>query len=261
MNINLDGVQETMLIPLAIKANETLRNNSRITDLKAVEIIKKLNLDTSKYDKFMSHEGVVSRTILFDNYTRKYIAKYPEASCISIGCGFDARFSRVDNKKIAWYDLDFPDVINARKNFFDSNERVHLIDKSALDPLWVKEVKNRDQAIIIIEGVLMYFTENQVKALLSIIKNNFKHAIILAELMHPLAAKGSKHHDTVKNTSAQFQWGIKSGKEVEKFCSGLHLIEEKSFNCEMKKHSVRGLLFATIPIIRNFNDRIAIFSL
>lgn len=62
--ISLNGVQETLLIPLAIKASETKRSNARIHDLKAVEIIEKLNLDTSKYDKFMSHEGVVARTIL-----------------------------------------------------------------------------------------------------------------------------------------------------------------------------------------------------
>lgn len=42
---------------------------------------------------------------------------------------------------------------------------------------------------------------------------------------------------------------MKSGKEVEKLCDGLKLVYEKSFNCEMKKHSFRGKLFASIPII------------
>lgn len=41
MNIQLGKVQETMLIPLAIKANETLRKNPRIKDEKAVEIVQK----------------------------------------------------------------------------------------------------------------------------------------------------------------------------------------------------------------------------
>ena len=47
----LYGVEETMLIPLVIKANETMRKKARIQDKKAVEIIQKLQIDTQKYDK------------------------------------------------------------------------------------------------------------------------------------------------------------------------------------------------------------------
>lgn len=115
--LNLKGVEETMLIPLVIKANETLRDNARIKDEKAVEVVRKLNIDTEKYDKFMSHEGVIARTILFDDTVKYYIEKYPDAVCISVGCGFDNRFERVDNGKIRWYDLDLPNVIEARKSF------------------------------------------------------------------------------------------------------------------------------------------------
>ncbi|WP_292410050.1 MULTISPECIES: class I SAM-dependent methyltransferase [unclassified Methanoculleus] len=259
--IPLKGVQETMLIPLAIKASETKRPNARIHDLKAVEIIETLNLDTSRYDIFMSHEGVVARTILFDEAVRRYLKKYPRSVCISIGCGFDSRFSRVDNGVLTWYDLDFPEVICARKQFFPEQERVHLIAKSALDSSWPLEVKKGEKTIILLEGVLMYFNEEEVRQLLRIIKDNFADVILLAELMPPISAKGSKLHDTVKNTEATFKWGVKSGKEVEKLCDGLKLVDEKSFNCEMKKHSLRGRLFASLPVIRNFNDRLAIFTL
>ncbi|MBN7774275.1 class I SAM-dependent methyltransferase [Clostridium aminobutyricum] len=257
----LNGVQETMLIPLAIKASETKRDNARIQDPMAVEIVGKLGIDISKYDKFMSHEGVVARTILFDDALKHYIKKYPNAACVSIGCGFDARFSRVDNGEIIWYDLDFEDVITARKQFFPEQDRVHLVAKSALDATWPLVVEKRDQTIILIEGMLMYLKEEEVKQLFQIIKDHFKNVTVLAELMSPYAAKGSKHHDTVKYTKATFKWGVKSGKEVEKLCDGLKLIDEKSFNCEMKKYSLRGKIFAAVPGIRNINDRIAVFTL
>ena len=42
MELELGDVQTTALIPLVIKANETLRPNARIKDPKAVEIIQKL---------------------------------------------------------------------------------------------------------------------------------------------------------------------------------------------------------------------------
>ena len=47
MELKLGDVQTTALIPLAVKANETLRKNARIKDPKAVEIIKALKLTRS----------------------------------------------------------------------------------------------------------------------------------------------------------------------------------------------------------------------
>lgn len=61
MELKLGDVQTTALIPLAVKANETMRKNARIKDRKAVEIIKTLKIDTTQYDKSMSHEGVIAR--------------------------------------------------------------------------------------------------------------------------------------------------------------------------------------------------------
>lgn len=256
-----DGVQETMLIPLVIKASETKRSNARIQDAKAVEIVEQLGLDVSKYDKFMSHEGVVARTILFDNALKHYLKEYPKSVCISVGCGFDSRFSRVDNGELIWYDLDFPEVIAARKQFFPEQDRVYLIAKSALDPTWPQEVAKRDRTIILMEGILMYLQEEEVRQLFGIIKDHFHDVIVLAELMPPRSAKGSKYHDTVKSTNATFKWGVRSGKEVEKLCEGLRLVDETSFNREMKKYTFRGKLFAAIPVVRDLNDRLAVFTL
>jgi len=61
MDLKFGDIQETALIPLAIKASETARPNARIKDLKAKEIIDTLGVDVSKFDPFLSHEGVVAR--------------------------------------------------------------------------------------------------------------------------------------------------------------------------------------------------------
>lgn len=71
MNLQLGDVQETALIPLAIRANETKRKNARVHDEKAVEIIETLAVNTKRMDKFFSHEGVVAETIMFDSAVKK----------------------------------------------------------------------------------------------------------------------------------------------------------------------------------------------
>ena len=260
MMMNLGDVQETMLIPLAVKANETLRPNARIHDEKALHIIKSLGIDTSKYDKFMSHEGVVARTIMFDKEVKSYLDQDPDAVCINLGCGLDYRFSRVDNGKLLWYDLDLPDSIQVRSRFFEDNKRVTMIAGSVLEPGWAGQVEKGRKAIIIAEGLLMYFKQEDVKKLLSIITEHFLDFVIIAELMHPFAAKGSKHHDTVKYTKATFKWGTKTGHELEKLCPGLKLVKEDSFNVIMKTFTFRGRLFSLIPGVKDCNDRLAVFE-
>ncbi|MDD3252068.1 MAG: class I SAM-dependent methyltransferase [Lachnospiraceae bacterium] len=257
--MKLGNVQETMLIPLAIKANETLRPNARIRDEKAVEIIRELEADTDQYDKFMSHEGVIARTIMFDRTLKVLLEKHPDACCVNLGCGLDARFDRVDNGRLLWYDIDLPDAMAVRKQFFQEQERVKQISGSILEDGWTREIEKGRFMIFLIEGVLMYFSKEQVQCLLGILSYAFPEFVLLAELMPPFTSKMSKHHDTIKNTKAVFGWGTKSGKELEELCPGLTLIRENSFNDVMKKYTFRGWLFGTLPKIRDFNNRLAVY--
>ena len=97
MDLQFGDIQETALITLAIRASETSRPNARIRDPKAKEIIDALGVDVSKFDPFLSHEGVVARTIIFREELKRLLKKYPDAVCINLGCGFDDKFSQVDN--------------------------------------------------------------------------------------------------------------------------------------------------------------------
>jgi len=144
MDLKLGDVQTTALIPVAIKANETKRKKARIRDLKAVEIIEKLGIDTKPYDKFLSHEGVVARTIMMDRQLKGIITKNPETVVINVAAGFDDRFSRVDNGKILWFDLDLPDSIEGRKKFFEEKERVTMIAGDALNNSWCSIVREKN---------------------------------------------------------------------------------------------------------------------
>ena len=264
MELKLGDVQTTALIPLAIKANETMRKKPRIRDEKAVEIIQSLGVDTAGYDKFMSHEGVVARTIMLDRQLKDIIKQNPDTVVVNMGAGFDDRFSRVDNGKIAWFDLDLPDSIVARKKAFPERERVTMIAGSVLEDTWCEPVKQalssrRAKPIFIAEGLFMYFTLEQIGTMLTILKDNFPNgATLIAEQNNKLMQKNEKHHDTVKNTNAHFLSGTDSGQEIAELVKGVRLVEEHSFNEEMKKYSIRGKLFALL--LPKMNNRWATFE-
>ena len=263
MTLSLGDVQTTALIPLAIKANETQRKKARVKDDVAVQIIQHLEMDTAPFDKFLSHEGVIARTVMLDRMVRSYIEKRPNAVIVNLGAGFDNRFSRVDNGKISWFDIDLPDSIAARKKVFEERNRVKMIAGSVLEENWCGEVKEelarkKESVLFLAEGLFMYFTLDEIKQILSILKVNFPRATLFAEMNNPMMVKNQKYHDTVKSTKAVFKSGTWSGQEIADLCSGVSLVEEHSFNEEMKKHSLRGKLFAFL--LPKMNDRWATFE-
>ena len=257
MNLQIGDVQETALIPLVIRANETKRGNARIHDAKAVEIIDTLEIDTKDLDKFFSHEGVVARTIMFDSTLEKLLKKYPDAVCVNIGCGLDDRFSRVDNGRIKWFNVDLPDSIEVRKKFFPEAEREHMIAGDILKMDWMGNIPKENVTIVIAEGLLMYFSKEQVRTILNDITGSFGRGFLLAELMHPKMMK-EKVHDTVKHTNAKFGWGTRTGKELSELNPKLELVKESSFWDEMKKYSLAGRLGSVLA--KDLNNRLAVYK-
>ena len=264
MELQLGDVQTTALIPLAVKANETRRKNARIMDLKAVEIIDALQIDTAQYDKFMSHEGVIARTIMLDRQLKQIIKEHPDVVIVNVGAGFDDRFSRMDNGRIRWFDLDLPDAIDARRKAFEERERVTMIAGSALEDSWCPMVRTTlensgSKPVFLAEGLFMYLTMEQIKTFLSVLKRNFPDGgTLIAEQNNKMMVKNEKMHDTVKNTNARFMSGTDSGLEIAELVDGFKLIEEHSFNEEMRKYSIRAKLFAAL--LPKINDRWATFQ-
>jgi len=258
MRLQLGDVEETALIPLAVRASESKRENARIYDGKAVEIIDELKIDTKSYDKLLTHECVVARTILFDNAAKHYIQRFPEAVCLNLGCGLDDRFSRVDNGKISWYNIDLPDSIEVRKKVFAESDREHMHGCSILDGGWTSDIKKEQPVIVVAEGLFMYFSKDQISYILRTLTESFPHGILLAELMRQKVMK-EKMHDTVKHTNAKFNWGIdKTGRELLELNSKIKFVKEISFSSQMKKDGMTSKILGTI--MGNLNNRLSIFK-
>ncbi len=258
MKLQLGDVEETALIPLAVRASETKRKNARINDYKEAEIIDRLNIDTKNFGKLITHECVVARTILFDSVLKNYISLYPDAVVLNIGCGLDDRFSRVDNGKIIWYNIDLPDSVDVRRKVFDEANREHILGCDILEREWTESIPKDRMVIVVAEGIFMYFSKEQVSSVLKILTDNFKDGFLLAEVMRQKMMK-EKMHDTVKHTNAVFGWGIdKSAMELRELCGKLSFVSETSFSEQMKEDGLKSRLMGTI--IGNLNNRLSVFG-
>jgi O-methyltransferase involved in polyketide biosynthesis len=257
----LDGIPETLLISARARYLETKRPNGIIHDPITVDILDSIDYDFSgkKEVSMGSQIGTSIRTEILDEQTLIFLQKNPEGIVVNLGCGLDTRYHRLDNSKITWFDLDVPETIEIRKNFFAETEHFHFIAKSVLDFSWMDGIPKDKPTLFIAEGLLMYFTQSDVKKILSAIANQFSKAEFLIEGMSPFIANNSKRHVDVKKYNATFKWGIKSGKEINNWNIGLSFINEWYY---FDRHKERASLpFRILSLFSAFRKSMKIMHL
>lgn len=183
MKIDLEGIQQTLLMPLWGRAKLSKEKNAFFVDLKAIDIIEKINYDFTKIDKnipYIGHIVTIVRAKMIDNTINEFLLKHSKATIINLGAGLDTTFYRIDNKLLYWYDIDLPEVINLRKSIIPETERSHYIAESIFDMQWTKYISNRNDGILFISaGVLEYFTTNKVRQFLSDLADIFQESEIV----------------------------------------------------------------------------------
>lgn len=215
---DLGTVQETLLIPLWAKAVETRQPEPILRDAKAVEMVESIDYDFDKFAKGKaSQAGCCLRASFIDGLVRQFFQEHPRGAVVEIGVGLDARFERLDNGVAQWFELDLPDVIEMRRRFFQETERRRFVSQSVLTPDWISVVKQSGSqpVMFVAEGVLMYFEEEQVKGLFSMLVEHFPGSAFVFCAMSPLVVRMQNRHDTIKHVSARFRWGISKIEEIE----------------------------------------------
>ena len=142
IKVTLDGTAETMLQSFYARAKYSQQKGHKFYDAKAVELVKNIDYDFSlaQGDSTMSN-GVIARTLVFDELVKDFIDRNPECTVVNIACGLDTRFYRMDNGKLRWYNLDLPETIAVRDHIYQESGRVSTIGISVLDPAWADQIE------------------------------------------------------------------------------------------------------------------------
>jgi len=229
--IKLEKEKETLLIPLYCRALESKKKTPIILDNKAIEIVSKIEYDYTQLKiPRQTHVTICMRAKQFDNYVREFLQKYPQSIVVQLGCGLDSRFSRVDNSTVTWYDLDYPEVIELRKSFYQETDRYHLIPSPVMEFNWIDNLLSKKGPFIFLaEGLFMYLKEEEVKSLILTLQKKFSGSTLIFDSYSFLTAKNVKNHPSLKKTGAIIHWGIDDAHDIEKWNAGIHLIEEWYF--------------------------------
>lgn len=256
-----NAVAETTLIPLYMRAKESRRPDAILKDPLAERIVSEIDYDFSSLDDAsMSYVGCVVRGHYYDERTRRFIQEHGQPVVVNIGCGLDTRYQRLEDRRNAiFYELDLPELMRLRRRLIPEEEGDHYVEGSLLETDWLDKLKAQHpdaQFLFIAEGVLMYFTEAQVRDLLKAITDRFTEGEVSFDVCGPMMMRRGIRPDSMRNFQAQIRCGIERGSEVEEWNPHLHLIEQRSYmDFFRKRWGVKGQTLGRFPrLCRKFSS-------
>ncbi len=229
VKVHLTEVQETLLITLRAKALDSHSKNPILNDEKASQLLSKIDYDFGKLKSFGNDNFIVVRAKQYDEWLREFLNSNPTAVVLNLGCGLDTRITRINpSATIQWFDIDYPDVIQLRENFYSNGAGYKMIGSSITDPNWLAEIPKDQPTIIIAEGVLEYLTAEEAKSLLNRMTDHFLHGEMAFDVMNAYAIEEAGRSRANQTTGALHKWVVESLEEVDKLDAKLERVTDLS---------------------------------
>lgn len=245
----LSQVQETLLMPLYARAWQSDKRFSLLRDPKAVEIVQSIDYDFSKFEKSPQTQlGCVLRTLQFDAWVKDFLSRHPQGVIVDVGAGLNSRFERTDNGQAHFFELDLPEAMAVREQFFAENPRRTHITGSVLDDAWIDQVQAAAApCMIIIEGVLMYLNENEVRSLFSKVLERLPGSYLGFDSLSTGAVENQHRMAAMRHFEANFHWGIDEPRQIESWQPGIVCVD--SLNLRQVAVRNRHIIPALVQLI------------
>lgn len=212
--ITLTGSQETLVIPLYARALDYRSRHPILNDAKSEEMVRSIDYDFSRLGS-PGGRLLAVRARQLDEWTREFLATHPSAVVLNLGCGLDPRISRIHPPdSVAWFDVDFPEVIALRREFFEDGASYRMIGSSILAPEWLSQIPRDRPLLGIADGVLAYLPPNDVRSLLNRLTDAFASGELIFDVMSPAALRMGNARLQEK-AGALLRWGVADLAEVE----------------------------------------------
>ena len=204
----MNSVNKTLYIPLYGKSYVS-KKGLFLNDKKAEEIweTEGFSLKGKSKSKWLAYYMGV-RSAVFDEWLKQQMENLPDAVVIHIGCGIDSRVIRVDTESHKWYDVDFSEVIKERKRYYAESDNYKMIAGDARDCRWLTTITENKSAIVVMEGVSMYLTIEEMRNLSDSLCAHFEQVVLLVDCYTSFAAKMSKHRNPINDVGVTEVYGI-----------------------------------------------------
>ncbi|WP_241777664.1 class I SAM-dependent methyltransferase [Streptomyces sp. CT34] len=207
--VQLTGVKETLLATLYGRAVDSRSKKPILGDTMAVDTVRRLDYDFRKLGMGAGDSaGVALRARQLDVWTARFLARHEEAAVVHLGCGLDTRVHRLDpGPRVRWYDVDFPEVIDLRRQLYPERPGYTEVPTSVTDPAWVDQLPADRPTLIVAEGLLMYLTEEDVTALLRRLMAHAPSGELAFDAFSRFAVRAARLNKVIVKTGSTLRWG------------------------------------------------------
>jgi len=244
-------VAETGMLTFYCHVVESQNPNPILYDQKAVEISYQLNPVLANSSSSLLRnlvKGKIKKELVvhitlrakkYDEYAKLFLIKNPYGIIVNIGCGMDSRFQRIDNDRMTYFDLDLPEMINFKKQFYQETDRYHFIAASVFDYAWMDQVANVENkpVLFMAEGVFMYLDGKKVKDLILKMQSRFPGSELVCEVVTELFTRQpwnkmialKMNQQLGVGMEAAFIFGIRNSRDLETWHSGIEYLDDWSY--------------------------------
>lgn len=248
--VELGDVASTMLLMLYGRAMESRSKDPILRDPVGERWVEAINdslaaSDRKIYRRLAQHKmsralqvHAAIRAKQYDAYAREFMEAHPGCAVVNLGCGLDARFWRIDDGKVRFFDLDLPEVIRLKGTLAEEAERYTMLPCSVLDPRWLDDVLEPGRPVLLMaEGLFMYLPRDAVRALIATIGERVHEGQLVIEVVKVSYTRGINRRLVAMKFKRElgfdkgmtYEFGLQTGKELEGVSPHIRHIDDWSY--------------------------------
>lgn len=237
----MNSISKTALTTFMCHVLDAQSSKPILEDLESISMfntLQKINPDIllprRPSNQLITH--IALRAKKYDDVAREFISRHPDGTVLNVGGGFDNRFSRIDNGRMRFIEIDLPDVLDIKAGLVDANHRYIMCAQSVFDYTWIEQLPP-EPVLLLAEGVFMYCDEKDIRNLFVNLMNATSQLEIFAEVFNSSWLSGwRKNLIELKlkkqlgfAEDARFTFGLKSYDEMESWDPRMKFIGEWSY--------------------------------
>ena len=235
----MDNVNKTLYIPLYGKAHVS-RKGIILSDPMAERIwnAEGFPLRGKSRSKWLAYY-MGMRSAVYDQWLREKMKQWPDAVVVHMGCGLDSRVHRVGTQGHSWMDVDFPEVIQERRRYYEETDCYHMISGDIRQTDWLAGMEMGKRAIVVMEGVSMYLTFTELQSVFGYLQERFEEISLLMDCYTTFAAKASRYKNPIRDVGVSQVYGLDDPSALDS--AGIRYLQEQDMTPQYLVNQLQGM--------------------
>ena len=186
------------------------------------------------YGGIGAHDAIAGarRARIFDDSVNRFITGNPPCTVINLGCGFDTRFWRIENRDCRYVEIDLPEVVALKREILKDKLGYELFGCSVLDASWIDQVtaNGNSRFLLLAEGLFPYLPKPDVIQLFQQLAQRFVRSQLVFDTVPEKWTKGiwksllRLHSRLDFGLDVSWVFGIKNPRDIESYAPGLRVL-------------------------------------